>query len=291
MTKQFQLVNLDPKDIKHDPETPNVRDRVKNTTDLQASIAEWGIQNPLEVRVVDGEFFLIGGHRRLTAAKALGLESVPCIVKEIDPDDVRVLMLISDMQKAFPHIVNDADGQVVGGRALAVYSLAFRGDLKNYQIARMIGIKSDIVGAYVALVQDCLEVRERVAAGDIDITVYSIIKRQLPEFTARLLKKKGRITATYVRKFKKRWPELRAEEARTEAEKTRQSLFEDFTEGEGTQGDTGVRGDTFPEEEEEYTTAFCINSAIEWLERVKTQHISPSDDFLLSKLEVLVGEL
>jgi ParB/RepB/Spo0J family partition protein len=287
----FQLVNLDPKEIQLDPGTPNVRDRVKDTTDLQASIKEWGIQNPLEVRIEDDKFFLVGGHRRRTAALALGLEAVPCLIKDILPEDTKVLMLISDMQKPFPHIINDADGKVIGGRAFAVANLSRIGEFKKYQIAKMIGVTADVVGAYVALVEDCLEVRKRVENGDMDITVYSIIKRQTPEFTARLLKKKGRITANYVRKFKKRWPDLQKEMQKSEEDKKRQALFDEFTDGDG--GDTGDIGDTFPEEEPEveYVPALCINSAVEWLERLRGVKLEPSDQFLMRRLRRLIKEL
>jgi len=281
----FQLINIDPLEILLDPKTPNVRDRINDTTDLQASIREWGIQNPLEVRLESGKFVLVGGHRRLVAAKALHLKSVPCLVKDIRAEDASVLMLISDMQKAFPHIINDKDGNVVGGRAWAVHGLSSRGDRKKYEIANMIGVPADVIGAYLALVKDCLEVRRRVELGDIDITVYSLIKRQPLKFKDRLLSKRGRITATYVRRFKKKWPGIKDEPERTDAEEKRREQFEDFVENIPDLIEEGEVGDP------DYTIAWCLNSAIEWIEKIGNRELEPADRFLLSNLESLIEAL
>lgn len=48
---------------------------------LVASIKRLGILQPLIVRKQDSRIYLVAGHRRLAAAKKVGLESVPCIVR------------------------------------------------------------------------------------------------------------------------------------------------------------------------------------------------------------------
>ena len=50
--------------------------------ELMDSIRRLGILNPLIVRPLeDGRYEIIAGHRRYLAAKALGLEEVPCIIR------------------------------------------------------------------------------------------------------------------------------------------------------------------------------------------------------------------
>ncbi len=51
---------------------------------LANSIAEIGVQEPL---VVTADYFVVSGHRRLTAAKRAGLRHVPCRVLDFDRDD------------------------------------------------------------------------------------------------------------------------------------------------------------------------------------------------------------
>lgn len=59
----------------------------KNDNDLlslAASIKINGIISPLNVRKVDDKFQLICGHRRLSAARLIGLKKVPCIIMAAD---------------------------------------------------------------------------------------------------------------------------------------------------------------------------------------------------------------
>jgi len=54
--------------------------------ELAASIGRIGIIVPLVVVAAADQFTLVSGHRRLAAAKQLGLKTVPCIVKDVSVD-------------------------------------------------------------------------------------------------------------------------------------------------------------------------------------------------------------
>ena len=55
---------------------------------LVDSIRENGILNPVIVRPdQSGNYEMISGHRRLHAAKIVGLKKVPAIVKEMSDDE------------------------------------------------------------------------------------------------------------------------------------------------------------------------------------------------------------
>jgi ParB/RepB/Spo0J family partition protein len=81
---------------------------------LQVSIAEKGVTDPLIVREItrqgalQGKYEIIDGERRYRAAKALGLESVPCIVKVIPDSEVFHLQLISHLQRQNIHPIEEA---------------------------------------------------------------------------------------------------------------------------------------------------------------------------------------
>ena len=53
----------------------------RDDADLAISIRDKGIQEPL---TLSNDQFLLSGHRRLTAAKYLGLQEVPCRLVEVD---------------------------------------------------------------------------------------------------------------------------------------------------------------------------------------------------------------
>lgn len=67
--------------------------------ELIESIRERGILQPLVCREKDGKFELIAGHRRLEAAKILGLKTVPVIIRDTLDDDIQFDQLIENLQR------------------------------------------------------------------------------------------------------------------------------------------------------------------------------------------------
>lgn len=93
--RQIPLGEIDPF-----PEHPF---RVADDEEMEAlveSVARNGVLVPLAVRPVDGgRYGLVSGHRRKAAAERAGLESVPCIVKEMSCDEAVIAMVDSNLQR------------------------------------------------------------------------------------------------------------------------------------------------------------------------------------------------
>ena len=93
--RQIPLGEIDPF-----PEHPF---RVADDEEMEAlveSVARNGVLVPLAVRPVDGgRYGLVSGHRRKAAAERAGLESVPCIVKEMSYDEAVIAMVDSNLQR------------------------------------------------------------------------------------------------------------------------------------------------------------------------------------------------
>ena len=67
---------------------------------LVDSIRENGILNPVIVRLdQSGNYEMITGHRRLHAAKIVGLKKVPAIVKEMSDDEAIIKMVDANIQR------------------------------------------------------------------------------------------------------------------------------------------------------------------------------------------------
>lgn len=60
---------------------------------LKGSLREIGIIEPI---VVDSRMRVICGHQRLRAAKAIGLQSVPVIIRSVDKEETRAIMAIEE---------------------------------------------------------------------------------------------------------------------------------------------------------------------------------------------------
>lgn len=67
---------------------------------LKDSIQKRGIDTPTIVRKKeDGRYEMISGHRRMYASKLLGLEKVPCVVKDLSDDEATIIMVDSNLQQ------------------------------------------------------------------------------------------------------------------------------------------------------------------------------------------------
>ena len=70
--------------------------------ELVKSIKDVGLINPIIVRPLDGtdgKYEIISGHRRVHAAKKLGLKKVQCTVHYIDRDAATLLMVESNSHR------------------------------------------------------------------------------------------------------------------------------------------------------------------------------------------------
>src|SRR3989339_32154 len=85
--------------ISPNPHQPRTSFDEADLMDLTQSIKEHGIIQPLIVSKVGDDWQLIAGERRLRAAKSLGLETVPAIVRDIDDQKKLEFALIENLQR------------------------------------------------------------------------------------------------------------------------------------------------------------------------------------------------
>ena len=64
------------------------------------SISNLGVLTPIIVRALgDGNYEIISGHRRTEACRRLGIETIPCIVKELTRDEATVILVDLNLQR------------------------------------------------------------------------------------------------------------------------------------------------------------------------------------------------
>ena len=79
--------------------------------DLAASIAEYGVLQPLLVARGAGDtYILIAGERRLRASKLAGLSDVPVIVSNYTEQQIAEIALIENLQREDLHFFEEAEG-------------------------------------------------------------------------------------------------------------------------------------------------------------------------------------
>ena len=97
-------------DISFNPLQPRKVFRDADLMELSCSIAEYGILNPLTVRLRNGRYELVAGERRLRAAKLAGLSEVPCILLDVGLEEASLLALIENLQRRDLDFIEEANG-------------------------------------------------------------------------------------------------------------------------------------------------------------------------------------
>ena len=102
---------------------------------LEESINEQGIAMPLLVRPLenaDGEYEIISGHRRLFAARRLGLKEVPVIVYDISREDAIVMLVDSNLFRE--HVLPSEKAFAYKMKLEAMNRQGYRSDLTSTQV-------------------------------------------------------------------------------------------------------------------------------------------------------------
>lgn len=94
-----KVLNLPVSKIKTNKYQPRFDFNEGKLSDLVNSIKEKGIVQPVLVRASQDGYELIAGERRLRAAKKVGLESVPAIIKDVDDVNMLEMSLIENIQR------------------------------------------------------------------------------------------------------------------------------------------------------------------------------------------------
>ena len=101
-----RLANLSPDDIVPNAQQPRTEFRDEELQELIVSIREIGVLQPIVVRPLAGataggpQYELIMGERRLRATKALGLSSIPAVVKNTADEDMLRDALLENLHRA-----------------------------------------------------------------------------------------------------------------------------------------------------------------------------------------------
>ena len=95
---------------KIDPSPQQARTELGNIQELESSIKEKGILEPILVRRKNNRFEIIAGERRYMAAKNIGLEEVPCIEMNVSDNEAMELALIENIQRKDLDAFEEAEG-------------------------------------------------------------------------------------------------------------------------------------------------------------------------------------
>lgn len=129
--------------------------------ELQASIRENGLLQPLVVRPAPGargKFELVAGERRFRSVKGLDWDDVAVVVREVDDRTLLVLALVENIQRSQLNPLEEAEGYKV---------LAVDFELSQEEIARAVGKNRTTVANLLRLLKLPPSVRRLVTDGSL----------------------------------------------------------------------------------------------------------------------------
>ena len=104
-------VNLPVGDIEPDRGQPRRHFDEAAMSELENSIREYGVLQPLLVRPMsDGSYRIVAGERRWRAARAAGLSEVPVIIRALTDGEAAAIALIENLQREDLNPIEEAEG-------------------------------------------------------------------------------------------------------------------------------------------------------------------------------------
>jgi len=152
-----EIQKIDPAAITPNPHQPRRFFAPDELASLADSIRIHGIIQPLTVRILEeGRYELIAGERRLRAALLLKMESVPCVVMDVDERQSAAMAIIENLQR------RDLD---MFEQASAIASLIELCELTQEEVARQLSVSQSFVANKLRLLRYRPEEREMILSG------------------------------------------------------------------------------------------------------------------------------
>ncbi len=154
MIEGEKVYNIELDLIEPNPNQPRKHFGERQQAELEDSIRVQGVISPI-ILVKRGEkYMIVAGERRYRAAKAVGLNTIPAMVKQIDERMIREISLIENLQRENLNAIEEAE---------AVQELMKLNGYTQEQLANRIGKARSSVANIVRLLSLEEEVKSLVA--------------------------------------------------------------------------------------------------------------------------------
>lgn len=156
-----RLQLIDPNSVVPNPQQPRSEFKQEELSELEHSIREFGVLQPIVVRPLSGsgsdaQYELVMGERRLRASKAVGLTAIPAVVRDTKDADMLRDALLENIHRANLNALEEAS---------AYQQLIEDFGITQDELARRIGRSRPQVTNTLRLLKLPMSVQRRVAAG------------------------------------------------------------------------------------------------------------------------------
>ncbi len=153
-----RIYELSPNELQSNPLQPRGVITQESLADLVESIREQGIIEPIVVAETPAGYQIIAGERRWRAAKILGLERVPVVIKTTTPQGMLELAIVENVQREDLNPIE---------RALAYKRLIDEFGLGTNEVAKRVGKSAPTVSNTIRLLSLPDAIKDALVAGVI----------------------------------------------------------------------------------------------------------------------------
>jgi ParB family chromosome partitioning protein len=153
--------------IQHNPYQPRKTFDAEDLSRLSESVKTHGILQPLVVRQVGDQYQLVAGERRLRAAQAVGLPSVPVRIVNFNDQQTLEAALIENIHRTDLNPIEKAQG-------FKEYLDRFH--MSHEQLAERLGLARPTISNLLGLLDLSAEVQEAVRVNQITLGHAKILK-------------------------------------------------------------------------------------------------------------------
>jgi len=153
-----KILKIKPTEIKVNPMQPRQQFSDFNMEELEESIKEYGIIQPLIVSKDNGEYELIAGERRLRAAVKIGLKEVPAIIRDANRQKKLEIALVENLQREDLNSIETA---------MAYRKLIDEFNLSQEEVAKRVGRARSSVANTIRILNLPDEIQAALIAGKI----------------------------------------------------------------------------------------------------------------------------
>jgi len=159
--QQQSLRMIDTASLRSGSGSRSESDGDESMSELVASIAAVGIIEPIVVRQLEANaFVIVAGERRFTAAKLLKLRQVPCVVTQCSDSESLVISLTENLQRSDLNPVE---------KASALRRLLDEFALTQHEIGKRVGMSQSAIAHHLRLLSLPQEVRRLISDGALSI--------------------------------------------------------------------------------------------------------------------------
>ncbi|MBR5319805.1 MAG: nucleoid occlusion protein [Peptococcaceae bacterium] len=152
--KSETILELSIADIQPNPFQPRLYFDPTQLEELASSIREYGVLQPVIVRVVDGRYQLVSGERRFRASRLAEKETIPALVRQLSDREVAEMALIENLQREDLNYFEEAEGYA---RLIQEFQIT------QEEVARKMGKSQPTIANKLRLLQISERVRREIS--------------------------------------------------------------------------------------------------------------------------------